>query len=46
MEKKTNNLLNYWLKAIIIHSGGAYGGHYHAYIHDYAGEGNWDLNIP
>ena len=36
----------YDLKAIIIHRGGAYGGHYHAYIHDSLGEGNWDLEIP
>jgi ubiquitin carboxyl-terminal hydrolase 40 len=33
----------YVLKAIIIHRGGAYGGHYHAYIHDELQEGNWDL---
>jgi len=36
----------YELKAIVIHSGGAYGGHYHAYIHDELEEGNWDIKIP
>ena len=33
----------YELKAIIIHRGGAYGGHYLAYIKDDQNEGNWDL---
>lgn len=33
----------YELKSIIIHRGGAYGGHYHAYIQDELGEGNWHL---
>jgi len=36
----------YELKAIIIHSGSAYGGHYHAYIHDELKEGNWHLTLP
>lgn len=33
----------YELKSVIIHRGGAYGGHYHAYIQDEIGEGNWHL---
>lgn len=33
----------YELKSIIIHRGGAYGGHYHAYIHDELKDGEWDL---
>jgi ubiquitin carboxyl-terminal hydrolase 40 len=33
----------YELKAIIIHRGGAYGGHYHAYIQDDLGEGDRHL---
>ena len=36
----------YELKAIIIHRGGAYGGHYLAYIKDDCNEGNWDLHMP
>ena len=34
------------LKAIIIHRGGAYGGHYHAYIRDELDEGNWNVKAP
>lgn len=37
---------DYELKSIIIHRGGAYGGHYHAYIQDELGEGNWCLTMP
>ena len=36
----------YQLKAIIIHRGGAYGGHYRAYIHDECEEGVWNLKVP
>lgn len=33
----------YELKSIIIHRGGAYGGHYYAYVKDDLKEGNWYL---
>lgn len=36
----------YELKSVIIHRGGAYGGHYHAYIKDDVKEGNWHLEMP
>ena len=36
----------YELKSIIIHRGGAYGGHYHAFIQDELSEGNWHLEMP
>jgi ubiquitin carboxyl-terminal hydrolase 40 len=36
----------YELKSIIIHRGGAHGGHYHAYINDELKEGNWYLEMP
>ncbi len=36
----------YELKAIVIHGGGAYGGHYHAYIRDELEEGQWGLKVP
>jgi len=36
----------YELKSIVIHRGGAYGGHYYAYIKDDLKEGNWDLEMP
>jgi ubiquitin C-terminal hydrolase len=36
--------LMYELKSIIIHRGGAYGGHYFAYIKDDLKEGNWHLD--
>jgi len=36
----------YELKSVIIHRGGAYGGHYHAYIQDELGEGEWHLEMP
>ena len=36
----------YELKSVIIHRGGAYGGHYHAFIQDELGEGNWHLDMP
>ena len=35
--------LIYELKSIVIHRGGAYGGHYFAYIKDDLKEGNWNL---
>src|SRR5690606_38060899 len=38
--------VQYELKSIIIHRGGAYGGHYHAYIKDDLKEGNWYLQMP
>ena len=31
----------YELFSVVIHSGGAHGGHYHAYIRDIDGLGNW-----
>ncbi|CDW84271.1 ubiquitin carboxyl-terminal hydrolase 40 [Stylonychia lemnae] len=36
----------YELKSIIIHRGGAYGGHYYAYIQDELQEGDWHLQMP
>ena len=36
----------YELKSIVIHRGGPYGGHYHAYIRDDVGTANWDLQVP
>ena len=33
----------YELKSIVIHRGGAYGGHYYAYIKDDMTEGKWHL---
>ena len=36
----------YELKSVIIHRGGAYSGHYHAYIQDELNEGNWHLEMP
>jgi len=36
----------YELKSVIIHRGGAYGGHYHAYIQDELREGVWHLEMP
>ena len=33
----------YELKSIVIHRGGAYGGHYWAYIKDDFKEGHWDI---
>lgn len=41
LEDRENTI--YELKSIIIHIGGAYGGHYHAYIQDELKEGNWHL---
>jgi len=38
--------VNYELKGVIIHRGGPYGGHYHAYIKDDYKEGVWNLQIP
>ena len=36
----------YELKAVVIHSGGPYGGHYYAYIKDDLDQGVWDRQIP
>ena len=36
----------YELKSVLIHRGGAHGGHYHAYIQDECREGNWHLKMP
>ena len=36
----------YELKSVIIHRGGAYGGHYHAFIQDELKEGDWHLQMP
>lgn len=36
----------YELKSIVIHRGGAMGGHYHAYIRDDLVQGNWDVQLP
>ena len=33
----------YELKSIVIHRGGAYGGHYWAYVKDDINEGQWNL---
>jgi hypothetical protein len=30
----------------VIHRGGPYGGHYHAYIRDDLEDGNWDIVLP
>ena len=39
-------LTKYDLKAVIIHRGGPYGGHYHSYIRDDLKEGVWNLQLP
>ena len=31
---------------MIIHRGSAHSGHYHAYVQDELGEGNWHLEMP
>lgn len=36
----------YELKAIVIHRGGPYGGHYYAYMKDDLMQGNWDRELP
>ena len=41
--KQNPEALVYELKSIIIHRGGAYGGHYFAYIKDDLKAGNWNL---
>ena len=40
------DIVNYDLKAIVIHSGGPYGGHYWCYLKDDMKEGNWNLQMP
>lgn len=44
--KQNPDLVNYELKAVVIHKGGPYGGHYHAYIRDDLKEGVWNLQLP
>mmetsp|Transcript_35152 Transcript_35152/g.34171 ORF Transcript_35152/g.34171 Transcript_35152/m.34171 type:complete len:97 (+) Transcript_35152:783-1073(+) len=46
MHKEPSENYDYELKAILIHRGGAYGGHYHSYMQDEMKEGNWDLVMP
>lgn len=41
MEKYVENAGVYELFAVIIHFGNAHSGHYHAYIRDILGQGNW-----
>ena len=41
MEKYCESAGIYELFAVIIHGGGAHSGHYHAYIRDLIGQGNW-----
>ena len=36
-------IVNYELKAVVIHSGGPYGGHYWCYLKDDLQEGSWNL---
>lgn len=36
----------YELKAIVIHRGGPYGGHYFAYMKDDLKQGNWNKQMP
>ena len=45
-QKADADLINYDLKAILIHIGGAYGGHYHAYSREDLKEGVWNLQLP
>ena len=45
-QKSDPDLVNYVLNVIVIHRGGPYGGHYHAYIRDNCKEGNWNLKLP
>ena len=45
-QKADADIINYELKAILIHIGGPYGGHYHAYIRDDLNEGVWNLQVP
>ena len=40
---KTQEELLYELKSIVVHRGGAHGGHYFAYIKDDLKEGKWYL---
>lgn len=43
---ETPDSCEYELKSVIIHRGGAYAGHYHAFIQDELGEGTWHLEMP
>ena len=38
--------MKYELKAVVVHRGGPYGGHYFAYMKDDLGQGNWNINMP
>ena len=40
--EKGNELCQYELVAVLIHTGSPYGGHYHAYIRDLLDEGFWN----
>lgn len=44
-EDDESDNLNYELHTVLIHRGSAHGGHYHTYIRDYLGEGNWDQKM-
>lgn len=41
---KSKEELSYELKSIVVHRGGAHGGHYFAYIKDDLKEGKWYLD--
>ena len=43
LQSASKDELVYELKSIVIHRGGAYGGHYFAYIKDDLGVGNWHV---
>jgi len=45
-QAQDKDLTNYELKGIVIHRGGPYGGHYHAFIKDDMKEGNWNVDLP
>lgn len=42
--QKSKDELSYELKSIVVHRGGAHGGHYFAYIKDDLNEGSWYLD--
>ena len=46
IQHATEDDLIYELKSIVIHRGGAYGGHYFSYIKDDYGVGNWHVEMP
>ncbi|XP_064647574.1 ubiquitin carboxyl-terminal hydrolase 40-like [Lineus longissimus] len=41
VEQESPDNMEYELFSVVIHSGSAYGGHYHAYIRDVEGSGEW-----